>query len=620
MMKCRFKRIDAFYHFIFMNMPRTVKIYLALSILCFTLSAYGHEPKKQYGLSLLNGLKYPKDFQHFQYVNPKAPKGGTLKIGIQGSFDSLNPYIVMGNPAPRVQMYTHATLFQECEDEPASAYPYVADAVEISADKKNITFYLNPNARFSDGKTLTADDVVFSFNILREKGMPLFKHYYSDIKSIKMIGKHTITFYNTNPENREIAFILGQLPVLPKHHYTKTSFSETSLELPPTSGPYIIESVNAPHNITYQKTKNWWGLDIPSQVGFHNFNKIEYTTYRDDTALFEAFKKGSLHWRQENSSQRWASGYKFDAFQQKKVLKVVLPDNNPKPTMGIFLNTRNPLLQDIRVRKAIGYAFDFNWMNKYIFYNLYNRNDSFFSKSHLSSAGKRSPEILKMLEPFKDKLPDTVFNTDVQQPFYANNTEMRAGLKKAQDLLVQAGYSEINKDNIRVHNKTKEPLEFRFIFATSPTARLITPLKENLERIGINLKLIQLDNNTYTNSVESYDYDLIYTGFAQAATPGNEQRAFFGSKSVDAKGGKNYSGIKSEVIDNLIELIVKRPTDEEMIDATKAMDYVLLHGHYIIQGWHFDGHMVAHWDVIKGLGKEQPLYPRNFLSRCWYQE
>jgi len=297
-----------------------------------------------------------------------------------------------------------------------------------------------------------------------------------------------------------------------------------------------------------------------------------------------------------------------------------LPDHNPKPTMGIFMNTRNPLLHDIRVRKAIDYAFDFNWMNKYIFYNLYNRNDSYFSKSHLSSAGKRSPEILKILEPFKDKLPADVFNTDVQQPYYANNKEMREGLKKAQDLLVQAGYDEINSDNIRVHTKTKEPLEFRFIFTSSAIARVITPLKENLERIGVNLKLIQLDNNTYTNSVESYDYDLIHIGFAQASTPGNEQRAFFGSKSAGAKGGKNYSGVKSEIIDNLIELIVKRSTDAEMIDATKAMDYVLLHSHYIIQGWYFDGHMIAYWDVIKGLGTGQPTYPRNFIARCWYQE
>lgn len=602
-----------------MTMSRTVKTYLAL-LLCFNSLTYGHEPKKQYGLSLLNGLKYQKDFKYFDYINPKAPKGGTLKKGASGNFDSLNPYIVMGNPAPGIQLYTDATLFQECEDEPASSYPYVADSVEISADKKNITFHLNKNARFSDGKPLTADDVVFSFNILREKGKPLFKHYYADIQSVKMVDKYTLTFHNTNPENREIAFILGQLPVFPKHHYIKYSFSETSLEPAPTSGPYHVESANAPHNITYQKTKDWWGLDIASQVGFHNFDQIIYTTYLNDNSLFEAFKKGIVHLRQENSSQRWSSSYTFDALKQKKVIKTVLPDNNPKPTMGIFLNTRNPILQDVRVRQAIGYAFDFNWMNKYIFYNLYNRNDSFFSKSHLSSAGKRSPDILKMLEPFKDKLSPELFNTDIQQPLYANNKEMREGLKKAQDLLVQAGYDEINSDNIRIHNKTKEPLEFRFIFASSFTARFITPLKENLERIGINLKLIQLDNNTYTNSVESYDYDFIHTGMAQSATPGNEQRVFFGSKSADAKGGKNYSGIKSDVVDTLIELIVKRSTDAEMIDATKAMDYVLLHGHYIIQGWHFDGHMVAYWDFIKGFNKEQPAYPRNFIARCWYQE
>ncbi|HCU07276.1 MAG TPA: hypothetical protein DIC42_06870, partial [Holosporales bacterium] len=404
-----------------MMTPRIIAPYLALFMMFCNSFVYGDDAQKNHGLSLLDSVKYQKDFKHFDYVNPKAPKGGTLKQGVQGSFDSLNPFIVMGNAAPHIQMYIYATLLQECEDEPASAYAYVADAVEISLDRKEITFYLNPDARFSDGAPLTADDVVFSFNILREKGSPVYKHYYADIESAKLIDKHTIVFYNTNPANKEIAFILGQLPVLPKHYYLKHNFSETSLELPPTSGPYHVESANAPHNIIYKKTNNWWGAHIPSQVGRHNFDKVDYTTYRDDNALFEAFKKGIVHLRQENSSQRWVSGYTFAAFQQKKVFKKVLPDRNPKPTVGIFLNTRNPLLQDIKIRKAITYAFDFNWMNKYIFYNLYKRNDSYFTKSLLSSEGKRSPEILKMLAPFKQQLPDEIFNTDVRQEFYANN-------------------------------------------------------------------------------------------------------------------------------------------------------------------------------------------------------
>lgn len=600
--------------------PCVVVPYLALLMIFCNAFVYGDEAQKAHGLSLLDTIKYQKDFKHFDYVNPNAPKGGTFKQGAQGSFDSLNPFIVMGNAAPHIQIYVYATLLQECEDEPASAYAYVADAVEVSLDKKTITFHLNKNARFSDGKPLTADDVLFSFNILRAKGSPVYKHYYADIDSAKTIDTHTIAFYNTNPDNKEIAFILGQLPVLPAHYYLGRNFSETSLELPPTAGPYHIKSVSAPHNITYKKTNNWWGAHLPSQVGRHNFDKIEYTIYRDDNALFEAFKKGIIHLRQENSAQRWMSGYTFNAFQQKKVLKKVLPDCNPKPTVGIFLNTRNPLLQDIKVRKAITYAFNFQWMNKYIFYNLYNRNNSYFTKSLLSSDGKRSPTILKMLARFQHQFPDEIGNADVQQEVYANNHELREGLKKAQELLVQAGYDEVNSNNIRVHHKTKQPLEFRFIYTSSITIRLITPLKENLERIGINLKLVQLDNNSYTNAVDNYDYDLIHIGIAQSALPGNEQRVYFGSKSADAKGGKNYSGIKSPLIDELIEIIIKRTTAQEMIDATKAMDFVLLHGYYIVQGWHFDGHMIAHWDVIKGLETEQPGYPRNFIARCWYQE
>lgn len=600
--------------------PRIAALYLTLLLVLCNAFMYGDNSKKVHGLSLLDNIKYQKNFKHFDYVNPNSPKGGTLKHGVQGSFDSLNPFIIMGNAAPHIQMYIYATLLQECEDEPASSYAYIADAVEISLDKKTITFYLNQNARFSDGTPLTADDVLFSFNILREKGSPVYRHYYADIDSAKMVDKHTIAFYNANPDNREIAFILGQLPVLPKHYYLKHSFSDTSLDLPPTSGPYHIERVNAPHNIRYKKTNNWWGAHIPSQVGRHNFDQIDYTTYRDDNALFEAFKKGIVHLRQENSSQRWATGYTFDAFQQQKVFKRVLPDSNPKPTIGIFFNTRNPLLQDIKIRKAITYAFDFHWMNKYIFYNLYKRNNSYFTKSLLSSEGKRSPTILKILAPFKQQLPDEIFTADVQQECYTTNNEIRNGLKKAQELLVQAGYDEINRDNIRVHRQTKQPLEFRFIYTSTMAARFITPLKENLERIGINLKLVQLDSNSYTNAVENYDYDLIHVGLAQSALPGNEQRVYFGSKSVDAKGGKNYSGIKSTVIDALIETIIKRTTTEEMIDATQAMDFVLLHGYYLIQGWYFDGHMIAHWDDIKGLDKEQPPYPRNFIARCWSQK
>lgn len=563
----------------------------------------------QYGISLINGVKYPKDFKHFDYVNPIAPKGGKLKMGSPGAFDSLNPYVIIGNAAPGIGVI-HATLFAESEDEPSTSYPYVADSLEISDDKTEITFNLNKKAEFHDGKPLTAHDVVFTFNILCDKGKPIYKQYYADITEVKALDTHTVKFINKNPKNKELPAILSQLVVLPKHYYEKHEFDKTSLDSLPGAGPYKVKKIDAGQLITYERIKNWWGKEIPSQVGFHNFDEIEYITYRDDNAMFEAFKKGLIDVRLESSSQNWTIGYNFDAFKQGKVKKTVLQEKNPKPTYGFFFNTRHKNLQNINVRQALIQCLDFEWLNKYLFYNLYKRNNSYFPLSLLSSEGKTSDAILKKLQPFN------IHIQNVEVVRYKTNAEKRNAFKKAQELLQKAGY--ILKNGKQIHRETKEPLTLNALLKSPKITKIALSLKENMERIGVELHLIQPDSNSYAERLESYDYDLVFEAIGQSTTPGNELINLFGSQSVTTKGGMNYAGIHDKVVDNLIEQIKTHETDEELVETVQALDLVLLNGAYMIPAWYFDGYMVAYWNHMKFADKHPP-YTRNFVSRWWHQ-
>ncbi|MDP2193316.1 MAG: extracellular solute-binding protein [Alphaproteobacteria bacterium] len=582
----------------------------------------GHKQVDQdrlHGVSLLNGLKYKKDFKHFDYVNPTAPKGGIFRFGARVAFDSLNPFIVMGNAAFYIQSFTCATLLQESEDEPASAYAYLADGYSVSKDGKEITFYLNQKAKFSDHKPITAHDIVFTFNALIKHGSPLYRNYYKNIDRVEVVDTHTLRFHATTPHNKELILILGQLPALPKHFYDTVPFDQTTLIPAPSSGPYQVESVKAPHRIVYKKVGNWWGQNIPSQVGHHHFDQIEITTYRDDVSMFEAFKKGLIHVRIENSALFWTSRYNFPAAKSGLVKQITLPNYTPRPSTGFFINTRNPILQDKRIRKALNYALDFNWLNTILFHNLYTRNDSYYSKSYLSSEGRLDEASKKVLKVFAGQLPKGILNQHIEQPFYKDQAALRQGLKYAQGLLVEAGYTTIKK-NVRYHRDTNKPLSLRFIYSGSGLSRFLSSYQENLKRIGIHLRLVQLDANTYTSAVENFDYDLIHTSIAQSPIPGPEQRSYFGSDSAHQVGGRNYSGIQHPVVDALIEKIIHAQSDDEKIAYTKALDFVLLSEYYMVPAWHFPGYMVAYWTCLKGFECKQPPYPKMFFQRLWFDQ
>lgn len=567
-----------------------------------------------HGFSVFGKLKYLEDFTHYDYTNPNAPKGGTLRLGILGNFDSLNPFIVKGIHPAGILM-TMATLLDEARDRSGESYAYAAASMELAPDRSWVIFCLNPQATFSNGDPVTADDVIWVFETLKTKGLPMYRTYYKDVSAVEKLDDHTIKFMFSATTNRELPGILGQLPILSKKYYTTRDFAKTSLTPPPSSGPYAIDSISTGHSIAYKRVKKWWGSAIPSQRGRHNFDRIKYDYYMDNNALFEGFKAGQYDMRQENIAKNWAHGYEFAAVKEGRIQREELKHSLSSGTQGIFFNTRRPLFKDVRVRKALTLLLDFPWINKNLFYGLYARNTSYYPNSDFEAKGAPSAKEKAILEPFQDQLTPEVLTAAFTLPTPQTEDDRRALQTQAQDLLKEAGYEIRNGTMVNV--KTGDPFAFEFLIYDKPVEKIALSFAESLKRIGINLKVRNLDATTYQQRVLDLNFDSIFAVIPQSASLGNEQRDWFGSERANMPGTYNFAGIHNPVVDQLIEQLIISKSYGSLVTHSKALDRVLLVGYYIIPAWRSPVIMVAYWNRFSR-PEIIPKYNALEISAWWF--
>ncbi|EIJ42814.1 ABC-type oligopeptide transport system, periplasmic component [Beggiatoa alba B18LD] len=546
-----------------------------------------------HGISMYGDLKYPPDFKHFEYANPDAPKGGTVRLADIGTFDSFNPFIIKGIPPAGIGGLFE-TLTINSDDEAFSVYGLIAETIEVPEDRTWVAYKLRAIARFHDGTPVTPEDVIFSFNILKEKGNPFYRSYYENVLKVEKIADDKVKFTFVDGSNKELPLIMGQLPILSKAYWSNREFDKTTLEPPLGSGAYKIDSFEAGRFVVYKRVADYWGANLPVNAGQENFDAIRYDYYRDATVALQAFKAGEYDFRSELTAKDWATAYDFPAVKSGLVIKEEIQHEIPTGMQAFFFNTRRPLFADPKVREALSYLFDFEWSNKNLFYGAYTRTDSFFSNSELAAHGLPSPEELKILEPFKDKLPERVFNSAYQPPTTDASGNIRDNIRKALALLNASGWEF--KQNKLVNQTTGKPFEFEILLDSPAFERVALPFAKNLERVGIKATIRTVDTSQYKNRLDEFDFDMIVAVVGQSLSPGNEQRDYWGSSKADIRGTRNYAGIKDPVVDALIEQLIVAPDRASLIAQTKALDRVLLSGYYVIPHWHIRTFRVAYWN------------------------
>ena len=567
-----------------------------------------------HGMALHGAPKYAADFQHLDYVNPDAPKGGIMRMSALGSFDSLNPYIVKGVPASGLGMI-YESLLQQTDDEPFTAYGLLAETIEVPQDRSWIMFNLRPQAKWHDGKPVTADDVVWTFNTLTTEGQPFYKAYYHNVKSVEAVSSTKVKFTFDMANNLELPLIVGQMPVLPKHYYPDGThkFAETTLTPPLGSGPYKVGKVSPGRTIEYDRVTDWWGKDLPINKGRYNFDKIAYEYFADSNVLLEAFFADQFDFRQENTAKLWATAYTAPAVKDGRIVKKTIEHELPQGFQGFIYNIRRPVFKDRAVREALAYAFDFEWSNKVMAYDSYKRTRSYFSNSEMAATGTPTGRELEILEVYRDKLPAEVFTTEYNPPKTDGSGNARANLKKAADILEAAGW-KVGADGIRAKDGVK--LQFEFIDNNPQFERWVMPFVKNLERIGVKANYRVVDPAQYQNRINSYDFDMTINVFGQSNSPGNEQREFWGSAVADTPGSRNLIGINDPVVDALIDQIVSAPSREELVVRTKALDRVLQWGFYAVPNWHMPAWRIAYWDRY-GQPAKNPEFGLPVVETWW---
>lgn len=558
--------------------------------------------------------KYSADFKHFDYTSAKALKGGVLKQGVQGSFDSLNPFIAKGTAGDDIGLI-YDSLTASSADEAMTQYGLLAETIEAPEDRSWVIFNLRKQARFHDGQPVTAEDVVFTFNLLMEQGSPFYRSYYSGVAQVEALNPHRVKFSFKPGVNRELALIVGQIAILPKHFWQQRDFNQSSLEIPLGSGPYKIISAEPGRSIVYQRVSDYWGKDLAVNTGLYNYDRIQLDYYKDGIVLLEALKAGAYDFRVENIAKQWSTGYDSPALAAGLLKRELIKHENPTGMQCFVMNLRRPLFQDKRVRQALAYAFDFEWSNKNLFYGLYARPTSFYSNSELAASGLPSAAELAILEPYRQQIPDAVFTTAFSSPQSDGSGHNRQNLRKAAALLKQAGW--VVKNNQLVHSKTGEPFEIEFLMVMPSFERVLNPYSKALEKLGINLVVKNIEVSQYINKMRVFDFDMVSMVLPQSLSPGNEQLEMWGSDAADTEGSRNYAGIKNSVVDVLIELVISAPDRQQLITRTHALDRVLLHNHYVIPQWYSDKHRIAYWDKFSKpeiSPKYDPRYSIGLLS------
>jgi microcin C transport system substrate-binding protein len=552
--------------------------------LCLTSSLVTASP--QHGVAMHGQLKYPVNFEHVEYAKPDAPKGGTLKLAVVGdNFDSFNPYIIKGVPSAGVH-YLYQSLTAHAEDEAFSEYGLIAEKIDMPEDRSSVTFHINPKAKFSDGSAITAADVEYSFNTLtqHEKAQPFYSAYYADVASIHISSPLTIQFVFKNNQNKELPLILGQIPVFSKTYWSNNDFGSASLNIPTGNGPYIIKSFDPGRSVTLARNKDYWAKDLPINKGRYNFDQIVFEYYKDNTVALEAFKAGEFDFRVERTARNWANSYEGKKFDSGELIKEEVKHERPAGMQAFVLNTRRALFKDPKVRRALAFAFDFEWTNQSLFNGQYARSQSYFENSELASSGLPSKDELAILAPFKTQLPGAVFTEAYYSPSTAAPSSIRKNLRKAIKLLKDAGWSV--KNNQLTHLKTGEVFNFEFLLYQKDFERIVQPFIKNLEKLGIKASIRVVDTTQYINRRRSFDFDVMVSGYGQSNSPGNEQREYWHSDKANTPGSRNMAGIADPVIDQLIELVISAPDRASLVTRTKVLDRVLLAGHYVVPNWY----------------------------------
>ena len=580
--------------------------------------AHAQETVTTNGLSLIGEPKYAPDFTHFDYVNPDAPKGGRLRQALYGTFDSLNPFVVKGKPGPVTLIYD--TLMADSMDEPSAEYGLVAKSVTYPEDFGWVEFDLHDIARWHDGKPVTAADVIFSFEALTANH-PHYAGYYANVTKAEALSDHKVRFTFDQTGNRELPLIMGQLPVLPAHYWDGSDgrdITQTTLEPPLGSGPYRITDVTPGRKVVFERVADYWGRDLPVNRGKNNFDLMVYEFFLDNTAMLEAFKGDRYDVRVENSAKSWATEYDFPAVKDGRVVLQTFTSKVPSPMQAFVFNTRREKFADIRVRQAFNLAFDFEWMNKNIFFDQYTRTDSFFEGSELEATGLPSPKELELLEPLRGQVPEEVFTQDFENPTNPDTRAVRANLRKAAGLLREAGW--VVTDGKLVNGTSGEAMTVEFLLQSPSFERVVLPFKQSLERLGIEASVRTVDTSQYQAREETFDFDIIVDSFSQSLSPGNEQRDFWGSEGADKEGARNTIGIKDPAVDALIEKIIFAPDRETLVAASRALDRVLLWNHYVIPQW-WSPLRSARWNRF-GLPDTLPDYAPlgGFPTVWWYDD
>ncbi|HEV2160868.1 MAG TPA: extracellular solute-binding protein [Stellaceae bacterium] len=594
-------------------MKRTLTLIFAVAVALAGASTSAYA-QAQHGLSLFGDLKYPAGFKHFDYVNPDAPKGGSVKYAATGTFDSFNAFILKGVPADGTDLMFD-TLMAGSDDEPASSYGLVAESVEVAPDKKSVIYNLRPQARFWDGSPITADDVAWTFDNLKAKGNPSWRIYYADVLKAEALGPHRVKFTFRSGTNRELPSIVGEMPVLSKAYWSKHDFGKTTLDVPLGSGPYKIVDFQPGRYVVYRRVADYWAKDLPVNVGRYNFDEIRYDYYRDASVALEAFKAGAYDIRRENVAKNWAIGYDSPALMKGWIKKALIPNKVPQGMQAFGFNLRRPLFQDRRVRQALGYLFDFEWTNKTLFYGAYQRNESYFANSDLASSGLPSQAELAILDKYRGQIPDEVFTTAFKAPTTNGSGDIRDNLRAALKSLAEAGWTVKNGKMV---NTQGQPFQFEFLLAQPEFERVVLPFKQNLARIGIVCNVRTIDPAQYENRMQNYDFDVTVVDIGESLSPGNEQRQFWSSQSADEPGGQNYLGIKSKAVDDLVDLVINAPDRQNLMTRVHALDRVLLEGYYVIPNWYLGSFRVAYWDKF-GLPRDNPPYSLA-LNTWWYDK
>ena len=557
-----------------------------------------------YGLTLYGDLKYGRDFRHFDYVNPDAPKGGTFRYSFASTFDNLNPYIVAGTaPRQNLEILIYDTLMKRSGDEPASVYGLVAGSVTYANDYAWAEFRLRDEARWHDGEPITPEDVIFSLDLMQNKAAPQYRAAYAGVASAEKTGPHRVRFHFVPGSDRGTLYSASQLPILPAHYWADRDFTRPSIDPPLSSGPYRVAKVDPGRSITYERVKDYWAQDLPVSVGLNNFDVIRHDYYRDSTINFEAFLSGNVDLRWEVLANQWVTGYDVPAVKEGKLIKQMLPYSGTTMYAAYFFNLRKPEFQDIAVRKAIASAFDFEWTNRMVLYGQYKRLQSHFENSELAAHGLPSPRERKLLEPYRDQLPPELFT----QPFHSPQTDgtrasLRDNLRKAVQLLQKSGWTMRNG---KLLSPAGKPLTIEIIGFNPFFERVTGPFIANLELLGIQARQRTIDTAQWFRRMANFDFDLaIAFYFPQSMSPGNELRGFFGSQTADQRGTQNYAGIKNPVVDAIIDKIVNAPDRASKVAATCALDRVLLWNYYSIPQYYAPGIPIAYWDKFGRPDKE----------------